>query len=89
MYRYIDKQIHRYIEFSLLEFSPLEFSPLKFSLLGPHQCIFSPGEHLFLTGTSVRKNKDGTPAGQSILHVYDKSTLQLVRKEGVPSGYSA
>jgi WD40 repeat protein len=50
------------------------------------QCIFSPGDHLFLTGTSVRKNKDGSPAGQSILHVYDKSTLQLVRKEGVPSG---
>jgi WD40 repeat protein len=23
------------------------------------QCIFSPGDHLFLTGTSVRKNKDG------------------------------
>eukprot|EP00802_Teleaulax_amphioxeia_P011950 Tamp_11988.p1 GENE.Tamp_11988~~Tamp_11988.p1 ORF type:complete len:524 (+),score=119.84 Tamp_11988:179-1750(+) len=50
------------------------------------QCIFSPGDHLFLTGTSVRKNKDGTPAGESLLHVYDKSTLQLVRKVGVPSG---
>jgi len=25
------------------------------------QCIFSPGDHLFLTATSVRKNKDGLP----------------------------
>ncbi|KAJ1490376.1 WD40-repeat-containing domain protein [Baffinella frigidus] len=43
------------------------------------EAIFSPGGHLFCTGTSVRKNKDGTPAGVAHLHVYDKTTLQEVR----------
>jgi hypothetical protein len=28
----------------------------------------------------------GTPSGQAFLHVYDKTTLQPVRKVGVPTG---
>jgi len=49
------------------------------------QCIFSPGDHVFLTATSVRKNKDGTPSGEAVVHVWDKSTLQCVRKVSMPT----
>ena len=50
------------------------------------QCLFSPGDHLFMTGTSVRKNKDGTPASEATLHCFDTKTLEEVRTIGVPSG---
>mmetsp|Transcript_46958 Transcript_46958/g.110589 ORF Transcript_46958/g.110589 Transcript_46958/m.110589 type:complete len:703 (+) Transcript_46958:92-2200(+) len=56
------------------------------NLFDTTEAIFSPGDHVFLTGVSVRKNKDGTPMGPGTVKVYDKSTLEEVRELSIPSG---
>lgn len=48
--------------------------------------VFGPNDTLFMTGTSVRKAKDGTSLGNGQLHVYDRATLKPVRQLGFPSG---
>ena len=50
------------------------------------EAIFSPGDHLFLTGSSVKKGKDGAPLGAGHVHVYEKNTLKPVKTLSVPSG---
>jgi WD40 repeat protein len=48
--------------------------------------LFSPHDTLFMTGTSVRKDKKGPEQGQGMIHVYDRATLKPVRQLGLPSG---
>jgi len=48
--------------------------------------VFGPGDEYFMTGTSVRRAKDGSAQGAGRLHVYRRATLEAAGELDFPSG---